>query len=72
MAHTDEEEDMCQLVRQCVSQLKPLPVHITGSKAKHIDKGRGGGGLCLCVCVVGAQPVGRAVVNQVQQAEELT
>ena len=70
MAHTDEEEDMCQLVRQCVSQLKPLPVHITESKAKHIDKG--GGGLCLCVCVVGAQPVGRAVVNQVQQAEELT
>ena len=56
MAHTDEEED----VRQCVSQLKLLPVHVTGSKAKHMIR-RGGGGVCVCVCVcvcvVGAQLV---------------
>ena len=35
---------MCQLVRQCVSQLKLLPVHVTGSKAKHMIMGGGGGG----------------------------
>ena len=65
---------MCQLVRQCVSQLKLLPVHVTGSKAKHI---RGGREVvlvcvCLCVCVVGAQLVDTTAVNQAQQANELT